>query len=344
MLTDIHKAILALVLVPFAATAASPKTVKEAPVPYDADLFRKDAEVISGAAEFLYWTVQENGVDYAQKMKQSAPLLAPYLAIGEVKSATYNLDPGFRLGVSYYNAPKYWEARGQYTHLISKGKNRVGKPESATEYLTGTWPQIVTNPLIHAHSSIEFNYNLFDFSVSRMFNPNPHLRVRMVASIGAVWIKQDWKVDYYDTTLQSTAIRNRWHYTGGGMRMGITGDWFWGNDIYLTGLSSLGVYMGSYENSSKQTVSTQTLALRHSEFHDTRPAFTAQFILGPSWQKNFCNCRVELFAGYELNAWMNLQEIHRSSTGTSAFDAKETWINTGVIAMQGLTTRLTVDF
>ena len=310
------------------------------PVPYDADLFRKDAEVVSVHSEFLYWTVQEGALDYAQKMNQ--PAVSPSYAIGKVKSATFDLDPGFRLAVSYFNAPKYWEVWGRYTHLIVRGKDRAEKPSQPSEYLTGTWPQIFTT-LIHAHSAIEFNYNLFDLMIDRMFIPNPHLRLRMMAGMAAAWIQQDWKVHYFDTTLQNTTIRNRWHYVGGGLRMGLMSDWYWGSDVYLTALASIGVFMGSYHNIAKQTVSTQTLPIRNSNFSDARPAFTAQFMVGPCWEKNFAHNRIELFTGYELSAWMNLQEIRRSSSGAPS-DAKETWLNNGMIALQGLTTRLTVDF
>jgi hypothetical protein len=312
-------------------------------VPYDADLFRKDTEAVSAHGEFLYWTVQEGTLDFAQKMNQPAPSVTSY-SIGKVKSASFDFDPGFRCAISYFNAPKFWEVRGQYTHLIARGKNRAEKPTPSNQYLTGTWPQIMLNPLAHAHSAIEFNYNLFDLTIDRMFIPNPHLRLRMIAGIAAAWIQQDWKVHYFDMTNQNTTIRNRWHYVGGGLRMGVMGDWFWGNDVYLTGLTSMGIFMGSYHNKAKQTTSLQTLPVRNSDFSDVRPAFTAQFELGPCWQKNFTNMRVEIFAGYELSAWLNLQEIRRSSGSSSPSDAKETSLSSGMIAPHGLTTRVTIDF
>jgi hypothetical protein len=299
-------------------------------------------EVVSPHIEFLYWTVQEGSLDYSQRMNQQASGMS--YAIGKVQSASFDIDPGIRFGMSYYNAPKYWEVHAQYTHLISRGKDRAEKPSPALEYLTGTWPQVLQSYLIHAHSSIAFNYNLFDLSVDRMFIPNPHLRMRMIAGLGAVWIKQDWKVQFFDTTLQMTTIRNRWHYVGAGARFGISGDWYWGNNIYLTGLTSLGIYMGSYRNRSKQTASITSLPVTNSDFSDTRPAFTAQFLIGPSWQKNYSCYRFEVFTGYELSAWLNLQEIRRSTGSTNASDPKETQINSSVLALQGLTTRLTMDF
>ena len=82
-------------------------------------------------------------------------------------------------------------------------------------------------------------------------------------------------------------------------------------------------------------------------FSDVRPTFTIQGIFGPSWQKNFCSMRAEVFAGYEINTWFNLQEMYRSGGGTvngSPENAKQTWLSNAAIALQGLTTRVTLDF
>lgn len=332
-------AILTFALIPFAASSSQQKPI----VPYDADLYHKDQEVVSTHGEFLYWTVQEGAIDFAQKMNHPAPAELAF-GIGKIHSANYEIDPGIRFAVSYFNAPKFWEVRAQYTHLISRGKDRVGQPDLANEeYITGTWPQVLNNPLAHAHSAIEFNYNLFDLTVDRMFIPNPHLRLRMVAGLGAAWIQQDWKIHYFDTTLQQTTIRNRWHYVGAGLRSGLMTDWFWGNDVYLTGSVSMGIYMGSYHNRSKQTASILSNSISDTNFSDTRPAYSAQFLLGPSWQKNFTCYRMEIFAGYELNTWFNLQEIRRS-TSNDPSGSKETILAAGSFAVHGLTTRFTFDF
>gem|GEM_PF-4211976 len=73
------------------------------------------------------------------------------------------------------------------------------------------------------------------------------------------------------------------------------------------------------------------------------PAFQSQFYFGPSYQKNFPNQRLEIFVGYELVTWLNLQEIYHSTSGAPS-DPKETWINTSALALQGLTARASIDF
>lgn len=316
----------------------------------DPDLFKKNVQVYSVHAEFLYWTVAEGALDYALKMRHAAWGPSPSFAQGRFENADYDFDPGFRIALLYFRAPHYWELKWQYTYITCVGHDRVNKPSADQKFITGTWPQITTAPLAGARSHIHMNYNVFDMNVDRVFFPNPHLRLRVIGGAVVAWMDQDWKVRYFDSTPNSTTIRNRWEFTGGGLKTGTMADWYWSNDIYMTALGSFGLLIGSYSNHAKQQTSFQPLPtdntaipIRDTSYHDVRPVFTAQMSLGPSWQKNYPCSRVEVFAGFEMNFWFNLQEIYRSTSDIS-FAAKETWINTGVLALYGLTTRLTVDF
>ena len=308
----------------------------------DPDLFRRDVEVFSIHGGFLFWRVQEGSLDYALKMDHPAQF--PGYAQGKFHTATFDGEPGFRIAASYFRAPKYWEVWGQYTRIVANGTNHVGQPGVASEYLTGTWPQVITTPLAEARSHIHMNYNVADLLVDRFFNPNPHLRLRLQGGAVVAVISQTWKVTYTDAVNNSTNIHSRWNFVGGGFRIGTMIDWFWGYDIYVTALGSVGTLLGSYHNTTRQTATTVAQPVRNAHFSDVRPTVTAQALFGPSWQKNFKAARVEIFAGYELNTWFNLQEVYRSSKLGVSTDAAQTWINTSLIALQGLTTRVTLDF
>lgn len=342
----------ALALQPLSAEVECNPTNNCAPPPgsrYDYDLYHKNLEICFVSAEFLYWTVNEGALDYAQRMKQPGWSPTASYASGTVQNASFHIDPGVRVSAGYFNAPKYWIVHAEYTHLITRGNDRAGKPLASDEFLTGTWPQITTNPLTHAHSRIFFDYNLFELLIDRAFFPNPHLRIKLLGGLSLAWMQQDWKVQYFDGVGGDTTIRNRWLFTGGGLRGGLSGDWYWGNHVYISCGTTAALYMGSYRNLAKQTTTVQppganaSLPVRNSYLSEARPACTLQFYIGPSFQKNFgCN-RIELFAGYEINGWLNLQEIHRSTFGAPS-DAKETWMSSSMLALQGLTTRFSVDF
>lgn len=318
------------------------KQIVQEPPAYDADLFKRDASVFSFHASFLFWRVQEGALDYALKMQQPSPS-GPVFAQGKFHSATFDGEPGFRIAASYFRAPKYWEIWGQYTRLTARGKDNVDAPTATGKFLTGTWPMPSTNALTNAHSYIHMNYNVADLLVDRFFNPNPHLRMRLLGGGTAAWMNQEWTIHYTNTIGETTQVRNRWRFVGGGFRVGTIVDWFWGYDIYLTATATCATLIGSYHNQAKQMFNSQSLPVRDTHFSDVRPAFAIQGIFGPSWQKNFCSTRMEIFAGYELNSWFNIAEFYRS-TSSVATASKETWMSTGMIALQGLNVRATLDF
>lgn len=311
--------------------------------PYDADLFRKEEQVFSGHVSFLYWRVEQGALDYALKM-QHAPVPGISYAQGDYERATFDGEPGFRVALGFFRALKYWELWAQYTRLTARGEDDSFAPQDPSRFLVGTWPELTSGPLTRAKSRIHLNYNVGDFLVDRFVNPNPHLRARFLGGATVAWINQNWIVSYYERDLATTQIGNTWKFIGAGIRAGSSFDWFCGYDIYMTGQVTLASLLGSYHNTATQTTTLYfDQPIRDAHYFDIRPVFQTQVMFGLSWQKNFCSNRVEVFTGYELNTWFNLAEVRRSTSG-QATASKETLINSSLIALQGLTARLSVDF
>lgn len=317
--------------------------INNPPPAYDADLFKKETPVFSFHGSFLYWRVQEGSLDYAIKMQHPSDANTAVYAQGKFHNATFNGDPGFRVALSYFRAPRYWEMWAQYTRFTTRGENTVHAPESADRYLNGTWPSVISGPLSEAKSNIHLNYNVADFFVDRFFVPNPHLRIRFLGGGAAAWINQNWTIHYFNAEGQESYLRNHWKFIGGGLRLGTTIDWYCGYDLYLTSLATCASLLGTYQNDAFQTASTQTYPVRDSHYSDVRPTFTVQAMFGLSWQKSFASTRMEIFGGYELNSWFNLQEVYRSEAGLSN-SGKNINVNASMLALQGLTTRVTLDF
>ncbi|NGX39361.1 MAG: hypothetical protein KR126chlam1_00687 [Chlamydiae bacterium] len=293
--------------------------------------------------EFLYWTVEEGAVDYAIRMNKETPAqkTAP---IGDYKSADFEFDPGFRVSLGWYNCPKYWELTGQYTWLKSKGSDSASKPDDPNLFLNPTWSTFPnTAPYVKAESSIELKYQLGDLYVARVFDPNPHLRMRFIGGLTVAVIEQDWDFSYTNEAEGVDRYKNEWCFTGGGVRLGTTIDWFWGYGFYLTGRVTVASLVGSYENKANQT-NFDGECIRAGKFEETRFSFHTQFLLGPSWQCP-CDCwSFELFAGYEFNSWFNLHEVYRIPSINPQDDPKPTILNRSLLGMHGLTVRLTLGF
>ncbi|WP_316357315.1 Lpg1974 family pore-forming outer membrane protein [Candidatus Neptunichlamydia sp. REUL1] len=204
----------------------------------------------------------------------------------------------------------------------------------------------------HTTSHIYLHYKMAELMAHRVFHPfgNPHLRMNLLGGLTGVWLHQGWKVRYFDAELNNTMINNRWKYWGFGLRGGLSFDWFWGRDFYATGKMTTALVVGHYQNHAKQETSVipqpgdnPAVPIRDVRYDDYRVSYTLQFLLGPSYQKSFTSWRMEVFTGYKMSIWSNLQEVFRS-TSAPADQAKQTWLDTGLVALHGLTTRATFNF
>ncbi len=342
------KSLLAISLLPLSCLLAVTDTGE--PEEKETEVSKFDTrQRIFGSLEFLYWTVQEGALDYAIHMKHPAPA-APSFASGNFKTADFDWAPGFRIVAGFYRAPHYWEVFAQYTWFYSKGSNRTFAPSEAGEFLSATWAEMTTPPLQTAESHIDIHYQIGDLLVTRVFDPNPHLRMRWVGGITTAFIDQNWKIDYFNFVGGHDHIKSKWKFAGAGLRLGITVDWFWTGKIYFTGKASIATLVGAYHNRARQTTNAAgfdpEVPVRDVLYNSPRFAFHSQILLGPSYQTSFCGCKqwdLELFAGYEFNAWFNLQEVYRSSQSAGGFP-KETNLETGVLGFHGIVLRATIGF
>jgi hypothetical protein len=317
----------------------------------DPDLFYKDKQVYSAHLEFLYWKPLEGALLYALSMNKPSWNPRDTYPVGRYQHANYHFDPGFRVTLGYFRAPRYWELWMSYTRMTSRGKDSTLPPTDPNTFLTSTWPTYFGDSLSSAKSRVHLNYNVADLSADRYFIPNPHLRLRLIGGFTGTWMDQYWSIRYRDFAERSSHVRNRWKFGGAGFRIGIMADWFWTDDLYVTIRGSLAALVGAYKNTMFQKNSfapgaayNPTFPLRNAEYKDARSTLNLQLLVGPSWQKSWKKIRTELFAGYEISLWNNLQEIYQSVPGAPAFASQQTTINSGLLTLQGLTTRFSIDF
>jgi len=295
-------------------------------------------------AEFLYWTVETNALEYSIRSTHANTAPMTY-AVGTYKVADYDFCPGFRVALAWYNYPKYWEVTGQYTWFQDSGSDSTSAPTEPNKFLNPTWDVSAVGPFSNASSSINLNYQLGDLFVARVFDPNPHLRMRILGGLTAAYIEQKWKLNYKDVNGEKDKVQNNWRLWAGGIRVGFTADWFWGGQFYFTGRTTVATLLGTYKNTSKYSTNGSFDSLiGDAEYDDHRFAIHSQIILGPSWQLP-CECwSIEAFAGYEFNVWLNLHETINVSQLCLNDIPKQTQHSNGLFGTHGLTLRLSVGF
>ncbi len=299
-------------------------------------LFVERSQVF-GVAEFLWWSVKAPALEYA--IKQSIPTnTSPNtFALGEYQTANYQWEPGFRAAASFYRCPRYWEITAEYTWFYDRGSESTSSP------LTPARETLTAGPFSQANSLIGFHYHLGDLYVARVFDPNPHLRMRLIGGATFAYIKQKWDMHFTDNLGNFDRVSENWRMMAGGLRIGLRTDWFWGCQLYFTGKSTCAILIGDYENTELQTFNPAQTVLSNAKYDDHRLCLHWQFMLGPSWQVP-CDCwSFELFAGWEFNAWSNIHErIRTQRTGLN--QSKEVFHSNGLLGMQGFTLRLTLGF
>jgi hypothetical protein len=293
-----------------------------------------------GSADFLYWTMKEGGLDYV--IQDCCLGEVSKLPFGTLKKSSFKAKPGFRVSVGYYNAPRYWEVAGEYTYYKTNGCDAtLGSRDCLLSPTQNVF--FFKDNLDVASAENDFKYQLGDFFVARVFDPNPHLRMRFLAGIGGAFLDHSFKACYSEDSFYAN-YQNDWQYKAGGLRLGLTADWFWRWGLYLTGKATLGGFIGSYKNTYCQITDDNAINNFQNGFlcsKDTRFAEHIQLLIGPSWQ-NVSRCfYYSVLVGYEMNGWFNLQESFRTVVTPSS---RAVLWNTSALAMHGLTIRLNGGF
>ncbi|MDX8431743.1 MAG: Lpg1974 family pore-forming outer membrane protein [Candidatus Algichlamydia australiensis] len=317
---------------------------------FDYDLYSRDQRAYFVDAEFLYWTVLEGNLDYSLRMTKADWGPSAALAQGDYQCGQFDWKPGFRVGLGYFNAPKFWASWANYTWIHIRGDDSAHDPEKAEKFLIATFPQVFSSPLDKATSEIMLHYNMVDWLFARIFNPNPHLRLRLFGGLTFSWMDQEWKVRYFGFNDELTFVKNTWKFMGGGPRLGFGMDWYWFQHFYFSTRTSFAMAVGRYKNNAFLQTNialapgdNPSIPLQDSNYKDWRSAISFNFALGPSWQKSFTKGRAEIFAGYELTNWFNIQEVYRSTASGPGLP-KETRQENGLLTLHGFTLRFTVDF
>lgn len=311
----------------------SEENISDEYVPFDADLFHKEKKVIHIDPELLFWTIQSGSLYYAASPNHCASSFHTFIPTGRYERTKYDWTPGLRITMGFFHAPHYWNACAQYTFFTSYGSDHCKK-----QFLIPTWPSLDSD-VEKAKSSVRLQENLINLMVSRVFFPNPHLRLKILGGITAGAFENRWHVTYKDA-INTNKIETKWTMWGIGPRIGVHFDWYWFCHIYFTGKATFGGILGGYHNRSNQK-NCSPAASSHICYRDYRFAPNIQYFLGYSWQYCFKDNRVELVLGYEFNDWENLQEIYYFAVSPQTNIPRMAQSN---LMIHGAALRLTLDF
>ena len=298
---------------------------------------------------FLYWRTLEDGVDYAIKGQPNTA--TPTGAIGDYKVGHYDWDPGFRVALGYRFKPYFHEIEAEWTYFHNSGSDSSFGPSTIQNgMLVGTFAQPFSAGSNSANrkatSDLDLHYNVLNIYLGSTVMYQDHMIFRFFVGPTGAWIDQDWTVKYFSSDNDEVANVD-WDYHAGGLRFGMSNEWYIKCGFGIVSQLSFGGYVGSYDNHEKivQTFKNpaRTITRQDTKLDETRFAFNPQFLIGLKWGKVFQSCAISLYAAYEINPWFNLHMVNRALLGTGA-DSRISNISDGIFTPQGLNLNFSFSF
>ena len=287
--------------------------------------------------EIYVWHVEENGLGFIYE--EATPLVAGQGITGDLMVSKYDWHPGFRVCFGYDVSPDFWAIEGQYANYNPNDRRVVDREPG--EILRGAFPHPEGVMIDQAKSYLSLTCHFGDLLLKKKFTPGKQLDLFLICGITGAWMCQNWQVHYYDENNIDRCFKPKWHYKGGGIRLGTDMDWLLGKGFSLMLKGSFASMMGNYDNRTyaydTNMMNGQRTVIANTHYDDFRIVSTWKLAFGPSWQWRFKDVFMKLFAGYELNTWYNLSEIHRQLFYEGAGTYALPYETTGVISTQGAT-------
>lgn len=315
--------------------------------------------------EFLYWKLDETGMDYAIHKKQgetiyNRPGMGPSDGlVGKVHQIDFDWDPGFRVGAGYRFA-NLWELSGVYTFYFTDDHDSVlfqtlpniSQTNPAAEAISPIYDPYI-GIIIGAKSIGSFRYQVGDIELATEFSLPRNISLRFVTGPTTVFIKQKFHIKYWDNfgesgtdpnPGQTTFWNTDWKFSGGGVKIGMDSHWSFYKGLNLLFGGAFSSVYGSYENVMKANIlgnpslpvsTSPNGVLNDSKFKNERVVFDARLFAGLSWNYAFPRWNLELYANYELNTWFNLTDQYIPLVANQTFPTFRT-LQTPPLNLQGI--------
>ena len=301
--------------------------------------------------EILVWTAEAGDLDF---VIPSSPVLNNNRGqIGDVEEAKFGWDPGFRVEIGHRFRPDFWELALTYTYINIDGSDSFSAPSDPNRFMVATKNNVSNQALQTARSQVDLFYNVFDLMLARSFLPTKQMIVRPSMGLTGTWMDREFDVKYNGAGNPANLTHNRdkWEFHGGGMRVGVDIDWYLGKGFSIYGKSSIAALLGFYKNTYESDTNNATTGnppatIQNARYDDQRIATNIQVQLGPAWGKMWGDIGVLLFAGYEVNAWFNVEEVRYGlpTNTNSTITPRQTVINDSSLGLQGFVGKLQVNF
>jgi hypothetical protein len=324
---------------------------------------------IFASGQFLYWKLDEVGLDFVVHKKQGTAVYVDPLTsrtvdqwVGKVHQVNFDWNPGFRAALGYRFPRDLWELGAVYTYYYTSASEKIkttyfyplDAPNTIpdAEALAPTLPRDI-HQLIFAKASAHFWYHVGDVELGREFALTRYIWGRFVVGGKGAWIKQKFHVKMADGTSPTPEQFEfndfNWKFEGGGAKIGFDSHWALGCGLKLVFGGELASLYGLYENRMKGHIQPSPVVpggvVADTRIKEGKVVYTSRLSGGVELSWWFRGWNVALFGNYELNTWFNLTDQYRdvSAASPAAGNAYRS-LQTPPLNLQGATAGINIYF
>ncbi len=287
-------------------------------------------------ADFLYWTVREDGMFHAVSG------VGANVGKGNVYDLDWKWEPGFKVGLGMNLPHDGWDIFAEYTWINTSVGNTVSRDPATTD-LISYWTINGIAPvqlLARSQASLDLKFNDIHLELGRNSYLSQFLKVKIHAGLQGTWINQDYSVCQTlpdETTMYH--LTQKQDFWGIGLRAGLDTSWQFTQNWSFFADFALSVLWGEFDLERKDR--SVVAGVDTTNIHTGIDARTFEPALaidaGLRWETWFMDGDMHflLQAGWDHQLWILQNEFIKVPTEAD---------HTGDLVLQGLTVKARLDF
>jgi hypothetical protein len=282
-------------------------------------------------ADYICWKAFEQGLGFAWDGTPNAPTAVPPNAThGKVFNPHFKWEPGFKAGLGNKFSHDGWDLYAQYTHLLPKAEEhevkKCCKPFISLPKWSNYWLDTNAGPealLIDEAAYWRLKFNVLDLELGRSY----YFTLRPFAGMKFSWIKQRYKVKYYDVMVvgdEESTPENPTHVIplgsniklkfaqkefGVGLRAGLDANWYFSKWIGIYGDFAMTGLWNRFKEQRQDEINTPEgteylSACIKDKIYDVTALFEVGLGLFLEWEFGR-TYTLQIAAGWENQVWFN---------------------------------------
>ena len=299
-------------------------------------------------ADFIYWKVREDGLDYAQK--GVGDTANPVTSKGKVYEPDFSFEPGFRVGLGLNLAHDGWDLLLRYTwintHVID-----TASVDPTLEGLQPLWTHapnnLLSGGLQRALSDWDLHTSVLDLEWGRHYYISRFLTLRPFFGLKGFWQNQDYQLAYTGFVDPARTIfgESRVHLDqdswGFGIRFGTNTSWYFAHHWSVYADLALTAAWTKFDLERRDRVIVDSMntdsVVVHLDYDRYAMTPILELSVGLRWEIwfNDDSYHALIQAGWEEQLWWSFNRLYRIGAPYAA---------EGNLQYQGLTVKFQFDF